>query len=348
MPRSPYREQLQLLLGRRAAHARAARGPAGLRQADPAAALRGRAARGRGLPQPPQPGQGDRDLGHRGQADHRRHELRRRLGAALPQAPRGRARRPAHPLRRGSARLRPHRPLAGQRRQPRPLLPGAAGARRDHPRGHGHARAAPAAGDRCALLRRALHPAPRASHQLGRDAADAAARGPGAGAPATPSSGSPRSSPPCSSRPARCSPGPPCRARRSICCASWPSDYGGQNRGGGLRPALRAPLAQDGAPGLPAPPQQAAGSLRGPRLPLAQGDGPARRRARWRAISIVRIHSGLTDPRRPYGVFLFTGPTGHRARPSWPGPWRATCTAMPRAWCGSTWPSSRRRTRSPG
>ncbi|WP_224244201.1 AAA family ATPase [Hyalangium gracile] len=25
---------------------------------------------------------------------------------------------------------------------------------------------------------------------------------------------------------------------------------------------------------------------------------------------IVRIHSGLTDPRRPYGVFLFTGPTG--------------------------------------
>ncbi|MDY7228502.1 AAA family ATPase [Hyalangium rubrum] len=25
---------------------------------------------------------------------------------------------------------------------------------------------------------------------------------------------------------------------------------------------------------------------------------------------IVRIHAGLTDPRRPYGVFLFTGPTG--------------------------------------
>jgi len=50
---------------------------------------------------------------------------------------------------------------------------------------------------------------------------------------------------------------------------------------------------------------------------------------------ILRIRTGLTDPRRPYAVYLFTGPTG-TARPSWRSASRSTSTATVRVFFAST------------
>ena len=76
------------------------------------------------------------------------------------------------------------------------------------------------------------------------------------------------------------------------------------------RDALRAPArAGRGCRTSCSATQQAAGPGGGARGPLAQGDGPARGGG-VACDLVVRIHAGLTDPRRPYGVFLFTGPTG--------------------------------------
>jgi ATP-dependent Clp protease ATP-binding subunit ClpB len=57
--------------------------------------------------------------------------------------------------------------------------------------------------------------------------------------------------------------------------------------------------------------------------------------ARLVADAIIRARSGIKDPRRPIGSFIFPGPTG-RGRPSWPRHWPPPCSTPRRTWSGST------------
>ena len=49
--------------------------------------------------------------------------------------------------------------------------------------------------------------------------------------------------------------------------------------------------------------------------------------------AIRRARSGLKDPRRPIGSFIFIGPSGRRQDRAGPRPWRSSCLAMRMPWC---------------
>jgi ATP-dependent Clp protease ATP-binding subunit ClpB len=65
------------------------------------------------------------------------------------------------------------------------------------------------------------------------------------------------------------------------------------------------------------------------------------------ADAVVRSRSGLGDPQRPVGSFLFLGPTGV-GRPSWHGLSPSSCSTTNRRWSASTCRSTWRSTPSPG
>ena len=56
-----------------------------------------------------------------------------------------------------------------------------------------------------------------------------------------------------------------------------------------------------------------------------------------RSISkaVRRSRSGLKDPKRPTGSFIFAGPTGV-GKTRWPRPWPSSCSATRTPLCRST------------
>ncbi len=64
------------------------------------------------------------------------------------------------------------------------------------------------------------------------------------------------------------------------------------------------------------------------------------------ADAVVRARSGLKDPNRPIGSFLFLGPTGV-GKTELARRWRSFCSTTSGRWCASTCRNIRRSTRSP-
>ena len=58
------------------------------------------------------------------------------------------------------------------------------------------------------------------------------------------------------------------------------------------------------------------------------------------ANAVRRARSGIQDPNRPMGSFIFHGTPPVWAKPNWPRPWPSSSLTTNRPWCASTCPNT--------